>query len=485
MSARDTTNSRTLKKQLQAASKKRRSNNHDETRITAAIHGHGRNDLQPSLVTVSRPLKSLHASANRTRETTPQVLESVIRSIKKFGMVLQILIDKHGTIVAGHVLWEAAIRLGLETIECRVVDHLNPIELETLSLALNRIGEIGKYNLDKLRDRMIAIESSGIELIATGFTLPEIDQVKLEPLPIDRNFADDEDVDNTVVVPTSRVGDLFRLGRHQLLCGDALDEASYKRVLGGSAAHAAFSDPPYNCKIEGFVGGLGKHKHEDFIMFAGNESEAEFRQFLQTYLALCRASLLPGAVLFACMDWRQIDLLLNAGREAGLDRINVAVWNKGAGGMGGLYRSAHELIAVFCNGKSPAINNVALGVFGRDRTNVWTYPGANQRGSSAAKALADHPTPKPIELVVDALFDVTQPGNVVLDPFSGGGATIIASEHCDREARGIELDPKYVDRSIRRWERMTGDRAIHVDTGLTFSDLAEQRIKEKGHGSNG
>jgi DNA modification methylase len=128
---------------------------------------------------------------------------------------------------------------------------------------------------------------------------------------------------------------------------------------------------------------------------------------------------------------------------------------------------------------------VALGVHGRDRTNVWTYAGANQRGSSAAKALADHPTPKPVELVVDALLDVTQPGNVVLDPFSGGGATIIASEHCDREARGIELDPKYVDRSIRRWERLTGDRAIHVDTGLTFSELAEQRVKETGQGSNG
>jgi DNA modification methylase len=485
MSAKETINSRTLKKQLQAATKKRRANHHDETRITAALHGHGRNDPQPVLLTVFKPVNSLHPSANRTRETTPQLLESTIRSIKKFGMVLPIVIDKHGTIVAGHVLWEAAMRLGFETIECRVVDHLNPIELEALSLALNRIGEIGKYNLDKLRDRMITIESHGIELISTGFTLPEIDQIKLEPLPIENNLGGDEEEDSTAFVPTSRAGDLFRLGRHQLLCGDALDETSYQRLLGGSAAHAAFSDPPYNCKIEGFVGGLGKHKHEDFIMFAGKESEAEFRQFLQTYLALCRVSLLPGAVLFACMDWRQIDLLLNAGREAGLDRINVAVWNKGAGGMGGLYRSAHELIAVFCNGTSPAINNVALGAFGRDRTNVWCYPGANQRGSSAAQALADHPTPKPVELVVDAILDVTHAGDVVLDPFSGSGTTIIASEHCDREARCIELDPKYVDRAIRRWERLTGDRAINVDTGLTFAELIERRGADEGHDNNG
>ncbi len=477
MTAKDTTNLRTLKKQLQTATKNRRSNNHDETRITAALHGHGRNDPQPVLATVFKPVNSLRPSANRTRETTAQLLESVIRSIMKFGMVLPILIDKNGTIVAGHVLWEAAVRLGLETIECRVVDHLNPVELEALSLALNRIGEIGKYNLDKLRDRMITIESHGIELISTGFTLPEIDQIKLKPLPIESNLGEGE-ADNAAVDPTSRSGDLFRLGRHLLLCGDALREASYQRVLGGGAAHAAFSDPPYNCKIEGFVGGLGKHKHEDFLMFAGKESEAEFHQFLKTYLSLCRASLLPGAVLFACMDWRQIDLLLDAGRDAGLDRINVAVWNKGSGGMGGLYRSCHELIGVFCNGKSPATNNVALGVFGRDRTNVWTYPGANRRGSSAAQALADHPTPKPVELVVDALLDVTNVGDVVLDPFAGSGTTIVAGERCDREARGIELDPKYVDRTIRRWERLTGDRAVHVDTGLTFAELVEQRAAD-------
>lgn len=485
MTAKDTINSRHFKKQLQAATAKRRSNNHDQAQISVALNVNGRNDLQPALVTVSRSVNSLHPSINRTRETTPQLLGSTIRSIKKFGMVLPILIDKHGTIVAGHVLWEAAMWLGLEAIECRVVDHLDPVELEALSLALNRIGEIGKYNLDKLRDRMIKIESHGIELISTGFTLPEIDQIKLKPLSIENNVAEDDEEDGTAVVTTSRAGDLFRLGRHQLLCGDALDEMAYQRLLGGSAAHAAFSDPPYNCKIEGFVGGLGKHKHEDFLMFAGKESDAEFRQFLQTYLTLCRASLIPGAVLFACMDWRQIDLLLDAGRESGLDRINVAVWNKGSGGMGGLYRSAHELIAVFCNGNSPAINNVSLGVFGRDRSNIWTYAGANRRGSSAALALADHPTPKPVELVVDAILDVTHAGDVVIDPFAGSGTTIIASEHCDREARCIELDAKYVDRAIRRWERLTGDRAVHIDTGLAFADLIEQRSAVKREGNNG
>lgn len=480
MSARDTLGSRNLKKQLQAAHSKRRSHNHAETRVVQAVHDHGRNDLQPILSTVFRSVRDLHPSTNRTRETTPELLESTIRSIKKFGMVLPVLIDKHDTVVAGHVLWEAATRLGFETIECRMVDHLEPAELEALSLALNRIGEIGKYNLDKLRDRMIAIESHGIELISTGFTLPEISHIKLKQPPLEDDSGGDEEEDDAAVTPTSRAGDLFQLGRHRLFCGDALDEHSYQRLLDGYVADMVFSDPPYNCKIEGFVGGHGKHKHEDFLMFSGKESDEEFRQFLRSYLRLCRASSAPGAVILACMDWRQIDILLEAGRDADLDRINVAVWNKGSGGMGALYRSAHELIAIFCNGKSPATNNVALGVHGRDRTNVWTYAAANRRASSAAEALVDHPTPKPVELIVDALLDVTHPGQLVLDPFVGSGTTIIACEQCDRIARCIELDAKYVDRAIRRWERLTGKHAVHADTGLTFVELAERRPCAEG-----
>lgn len=479
MASKDPLSSRDLKKQLQAANAKRRARNQGKTQIVSAAHGHGRNDRQPQLVTLFKPTRSLHASANRTRETTPQLLASIVRSINKFGMVLPVLIDRHDTIVVGHALWEAAIELGFETIECRVVDHLDPIELEALALGLNRIGETGKFNLDKLRDRMIAIESHGIELISTGFTLPEISQIKLKPVASDVNDLESEEADGASILPISRVGDLFHLGRHQLLCGDAVDEASYQRLLGDTPVQLVFSDPPYNCKIEGFVSGLGKHKHDDFVMFAGKESEAEFRQFLEDWLCHCKMVSAPGAVIFACVDWRQVDTLLDAGHSVGLHRLNVAVWNKGSGGMGGSpYRSAHELIAVFCTAPSPAVNNVALGVHGRDRTNIWTYPGANRKGSSAAKALADHPTPKPVELVVDAILDVTHPGDLVLDPFIGSGTTIIACEQCDRVARGIELDPKYVDRAIRRWEQCTGAQARHAETGLSFADLTHHRTTE-------
>ncbi len=464
-----------LKKQLQSKAANRRSENNAATRVAAARSGRGRNDLQPEMAVTMRPVAALRPSPTRSRETTPQLLESVIRSIKHYGLVLPILIDRHDVIIQGHAIWDAASKLGIETIECRVVEHLDAVEREALSLALNRIGELGKYDLEKLRDQMIRIESHGIVLTSTGFTLPEIDQIVIDPAAVeeDDEIEDADDADQADII--SQLGDLYKLGDHHLLCGDALDPISCEQVLQGSLADAVFSDPPYNCKIKGFVGGLGKHNHEDFVQFAGKESDAEFSHFLEQYLHRCREFTSVGAITFACMDWRQIDRLLIAGRDAGLNRINVAVWNKGSGGMGGLYRSAHEFIAVFCNGKSPATNNVELGVHGRDRTNVWTYDGANRKGSSAASALADHPTPKPVELVVDALMDVTERDALVLDPFIGSGTTIMACEQSGRRAAGIELDPKYIDSTIRRWERLTGERAVHIATGLTFSELAESR----------
>jgi DNA modification methylase len=178
------------------------------------------------------------------------------------------------------------------------------------------------------------------------------------------------------------------------------------------------------------------------------------------------------------MDWRQYPRLVIAADAAGLKNINMAVWDKGSGGMGALYRSAHELIGVFCNGTTPATNNVKLGKHGRDRTNIWSYPGANKQGSSAAKLLGDHPTPKPVQLIANALLDVTKSGDLVLDPFAGSGTTIIACAETGRVARAIELDPKFVDVAVRRWNELSGEESRLSATGETFAEVAAQRSAE-------
>lgn len=465
-----------LKIGLQGKSSKRRKQLTAETKVESTASYRGRNDVQPDLRLIEMPIDALRPSQTRARVTTSEQLERVITSIQQFGLVLPVLIDGSNMIVTGHAIWEAAKKLDLETISCSVIDHLTEIELAALNLALNRIGETGSWDLELLREQMIEIRSAGIDLACTGFTLPEIDQIMIasEPTEEEANLDGDE-TDDQEAGPIAREGDMFQLADHRLLCGDALKAESYDRLLEGNLAHCVFSDPPYNCPIDGFVSGLGATKHCSFAMAVGEMDEAEFRDFLSTYLGHCKAFTSDCAIIFACMTWRQIDQLLAAERDVGLTRNNIAVWSKGSGAMGSLYRSAQEFIAVLCNGKTPATNNVELGRHGRDRTNVWSYPGANRRGSSSNRVLSDHPTPKPVELVEDALLDVTNRGEIVLDPFLGSGTTMIAAENTGRICCGIELDPKYVDRAIRRWEAHTGTKAIHFESGMTLEQLAEFR----------
>lgn len=460
--------------QLHAAAQAKREKQSDAVALASALTKPPLNDIQPVYQLVTRRLCDLKQASRRVRKTAPAQLQRILASVQAHGIV-PILISDKDEIIDGHGVAEAARVLGLKEIQCLVASHLSPERVRSLRIALNRIGETGEWDLPALRLEFIELEDMQLDLSATGFSLPEIDIIKLG----DEDEAQKAKAEEVSDAPTiSMVGDLFALGPHRLLCGDSLSAESYDRLLGGTTVACVFSDPPYNCPIDGFVSGLGQVKHKDFAMGVGEMDGAQFLGFLRGYLALCRQHCGAGAVLYACMDWRNIGLLTAAGTGAGLSLINMAVWNKGAGGMGGLYRSAHELIAVFCNGNKPAINNVELGKHGRDRTNVWTYPGANRQGSSAANALKDHPTPKPVPLVADALLDVTRKGDAVLDPFMGSGATLMAAQKTGRIAYGIELDPKYIDVIIRRWQKETGKQAVHVDTGLSWSELSATRQGE-------
>lgn len=431
-----------------------------------------RNDPAPKLRSERWPIDKLRDADRRSRRTSPEQLERVTQSISQFGFLKPVLIDAKGRIVDGHILVEVARRLSLADIECVIIDHLSENELRLARIALNRIQETGEWELEELSLELGELDAADLDLTVTGFDLGELDLI-LDQGAVLASL--DKGIPPKPPIPTSLPGDLWYLDQHRLLCGDSLDPRSYELVLAGRTIDCVFSDPPYNIKIEGVVSGLGKTKHRDFAMGVGEMSDEEFTEFLANYLRRCKEHASEGAVLFACMDWRQADLLMLAGRDAGLHRINKAIWNKGNGGMGSLYRSAYEEVVVFCTTPSPAINNVLLGKYGRNRTNVWNYPGANQHGSSAGKTLGDHPTPKPVELVADALQDVTRRGQLILDPFMGSGTTLIAADAIERVACGIELDPAYVDVTIARWQKMTGKQAVHV-SGKSFDALREERL---------
>ena len=243
--------------------------------------------------------------------------------------------------------------------------------------------------------------------------------------------------------------------------------------MGGERARMVFSDPPYNVRIDGHVGGLGAVKHAEFAMASGEMSKIEFTEFLKTVFENEEQVSLGGAIHYQCMDWRHIDEMMQAGQAVYSELKNMCVWVKDNGGMGSFYRSQHELVFVWKVGDAAHLNNVELGKNGRYRTNVWEYPGASKTGDDAD--LAMHPTVKPVPMIMDAIRDTSKRGDIVLDAFGGSGSTLIAAHKTKRRARLVELEPKYCDVTIRRWEALTRKDAILEKTGETFAQVRARR----------
>jgi DNA modification methylase len=236
-------------------------------------------------------------------------------------------------------------------------------------------------------------------------------------------------------------------------------------------ADLAFLDPPYNVRIAGAVG-RGKTKHAEFAMASGEMSPPDFARFLSTVLDAAAAVSRDGAVHFVCMDWRHIGELLAAANPVYGAALNLVVWAKANSGQGSFYRSAHELIGVFRVGKTAHLNNIELGRHGRSRSNVWHYAGVNSFRAGRMDELRSHPTAKPVALVADAIKDCTRRGDIVLDTFCGSGTTIMAAERVGRHARALEIEPRFVDVAIRRWQAFTRRDAIHALSGLSFDEIA-------------
>lgn len=438
---------------------------------------------------VQRPIAELRPYEHNSRSHSVAGITKLKASVARFGFVTPILIDSQGTIIAGHGRYEAARALGLATVPTVTADHLSPAEVRALRIADNRLAELSEWNEATLRIEfadLMALNLDGaldFDLDITGFELPQIDILMTaddHPATDPAETVEAPDPDKPAV---TRPGDLWILGQHRIFCGDALAAESYARVLQGDEPQMVFTDPPYNVPIQGHVRSGSGGAHREFAMASGEMSDSEFRTFLGKVIMQLLACLPKGGIAMICMDWRHVEELIAAGKAGGFELINLCVWNKTNGGMGSLYRSKHELVCVFRKPGAPHINNVALGRHGRNRTNVWDYAGVNSFGATRDADLADHPTVKPTALVADALMDVSHRGDVVLDAFGGSGATLLAAEKTGRRARLIELDPAYVDVALRRWQAMTGQAAVHAESGESFDlrQAATVSLEEAGH----
>lgn len=381
---------------------------------------------------------------------------------------LPIPIGKGNVVLHGQVFVEAARRMGMDAIPVVRFENLNEEQERLIRIALDRIAQDGEWNKEDMAIELQELQIFLNDLTITGFEIEEINLI------LDLNTDDDPDNDDTPPQvsgpPVAQEGGLWIMGDHKLLCGDSLKKESYKALLGDERAHMGFTDSPYNVAMNGHAGGKGKIKPREFVKASGEMSVEEFTDFETKFHQHMANYCQDGAIIFSCMDWRHIREIMDAARTAKLEMINLVCWCKDNAGMGSLYRSQHELVFVFKNGKAKHINNVQLGSNGRYRTNVWQYPGVNSFGSGRMDELAMHPTVKPTAMVMDALKDCSNRGDIVLDPFGGSGTTLIAAEKTGRKARLIELDPLYCDVTIRRWQELTGQDAIHAETGKTFNE---------------
>jgi DNA modification methylase len=428
------------------------------------------------LAVAYRPVSTLTAHPSNARTHSKHQIRQIAASIKAFGFTNPVLIDRNNTVVAGHGRLQAAELLGMAEVPTIRLEGLTANQVRAYVIADNRLAE--KAGWDKailaIELQHLLIIDSDLDVTVTGFEIPEIDLI-LSQAAAEPDRDDILEIDQTIQ-PVTQPGDLWLLGKHRVLCGNSLDDNSYTTLMVSRRANLVFVDPPYNVAIEGNVSGHGSIHHSEFAMASGEMNEAEFVAFLTTSLRLLARYSSSGSIHFICMDWRHAGELLAAGNQTYEAFLNLCVWVKNNGGIGSFYRSRHELVFVFKNGKGPHRNNVMLGRFGRNRTNVWEYSSVSalSKQGDEGNLLALHPTVKPVALVADAILDCSARGDIVLDAFLGSGSTLIAAERVGRICCGIEIDPNYVDVAIRRWQRHSGDQAIHAVTRKSFDDLSSK-----------
>ncbi|MEC8067423.1 MAG: DNA methyltransferase [Pseudomonadota bacterium] len=407
------------------------------------------------------PTENLIPYQNNAKKHPEKQVQQIAASIQQFGFINPIIVNSSKEIIAGHGRLEGAKVLKLKQVPVILVDHLTEAQVKAYRLADNQLTMNSGYDTELLRVELADLSSLDLDfdLDITGFELPEIEFL------LEGETSKDVDVDDEVIeddVPKrASFGDVWQLGEHKLICGDSTKVETYQNLMGEELADVILTDPPYNVKIRGHVCGNGKVQHEEFAMASGEMTDAEFVAFLEAFIKHNIAFSHDGSLHYIFMDWRHIYDLLHAGQKHYTELKNICVWNKDNGGMGTMYRSKHELVALFKNGKDPHINNVQLGVFGRYRTNVWDYAGVNSFGKNQSD-LKMHPTVKPVSLLIDALRDSTHKGGIVLDSFGGSGSTLIACEKSGRKARLIEYSLHYCDVILHRWEALTGETPVKI-----------------------
>lgn len=429
---------------------------------------------------VYRPITALVRNPRNARQHPKKQIQQLAFSVQEFGFINPIVVDENGMILAGHGRYEAALKLGLTDVPTIVARHLTKAQRRAYVIADNKIALQADWDTEILCVEFAELEALdlGFSIEVTGFSTAEIDTMaEVSNATIDKIDKEKGGALDLRTVAVSVTGDLWQLDHHRLICGDARNRLVYERLLAGERAHIVIADPPYNVPIDGYVGGLGQHRHREFAMASGEMQPVQFVAFLTDTLRPLQEFSVDGSLHYLFMDKKHALEILTAGAAVYDKHLDILIWNKTNAGMGSLYRSQHEMIFLFKNGTAPHVNNIQLGATGRYRTNVLTYAGSNTFRPGRDDELAAHPTPKPVGLIADLLRDTSRRHALVLDNFGGGGTTLMAAQRTGRRAALIEIDPLYVDATIRRWQAKTGLCAHLAATGETFAEVECRRCQ--------
>lgn len=429
-----------------------------------------RNSMQVEMVRVAA-LKSNPESARRFNNLDDRLAARVLDAHE---FIPPSIVDDDNMILVGEIYLKAARKLKIEALPVIRVEHLTEVQKQELSLAYQRLNELGHWDSGQLvkLHLQFEVEIPDYQPEQIGFSVGEID-IKIRDASDDSPWNEDIQVET---VPVSAVGDVWHLGKHRIVCGDSTQPSVVASLMSGvGKAALMFTDPPFGCPIDGFVSKKGQHR--EFVMGSGEMSRDELHAFFGAFIANGIEHLKPGAVVEIVIDWRSLSTLMAAAEPLLGNLVNFAVWAKDRAGQGSFLRSQHELVLIFKVGTGRFLNNVQLGRHGRNRSNLWAYPSAKTAGtgSDEGNMLANHPTPKPVRLVADAILDCTRRGDIVLDLFLGSGTTLIAAEKVGRVCYAVELDALYVDLAIRRWQAWTGEQAVHGASGRTFDAIATDK----------
>lgn len=432
-----------------------------------------------------------HVATERLGFATRQVkthsktyVTKLAAGISRVGFLVPMLVDEHYGVVSGHGRLAAARLLNLAQVPVVRIEHLTPEQLRLFALFENKI--VSESEFDEaalhLEFQELRLLSPELELSDSGFSIGEIDGLAGR---IRSAALDDLDVvveGKSKGPAVTRPGDIWICGRHRLICGDATDPDVLARLIGAVSVHQTINDPPFNLPTRAFS---SSGHHGNFAQGAGEMDEAAFTAFLASFLNAAKPHLADGALVYAFMDAKHIVELLAAGRSAGFSYKALLVWVKsGSGGQGSFYRSGHELIAVFKHGKAASRNNIQLGKFGRNRSNVLQYPGITAT-AGGKRALKLHPTVKNLAMIADLILDASAPGENILDSFGGSGTTLIAAEKTDRNAYLCELSPGYADVTVERYNALGGEPARLSATGQTFAEVRAERLQPANDGEDG